>query len=41
MSMDEKNTSALGAEKKRPPRPKNIADRVRDLLFDSVLALEC
>ena len=42
MSMEEKNTSpASGTEKKRPPRPKNIADRVRDLLFDTVLAQEC
>ena len=37
MSLEEKNTSCEGAEKKRPPRPKNIADRVRDLLFDTVL----
>ena len=41
MSMEEKNSSAEGTEKKRPPRPKNIADRVRDLLFDTVLEQEC
>ena len=42
MSMEEKNISPHEeSSKKRPPRPKNIADRVRDLLFDTVLAQEC
>ena len=42
MSMEEKNISPHEeSAKKRPSRPKNIADRVRDLLFDTVLAQEC
>ena len=42
MSMEEKNISPHEeSSKKRPPRSKNIADRVRDLLFDTVLAQEC
>ena len=28
-------------EEKKPPRPKNIAERVRELLFDAVIAEGC